>query len=71
MGSFFFDKYGDPNSPFARVNPHTALIVIEKLREGLKRPFKLMFNRPVTEKETVKLLETVSRDLRSLIADIS
>jgi len=26
----FLDKYGDPNSPFARVNPHTALIVIEK-----------------------------------------
>jgi hypothetical protein len=28
--STFFEKYGDPTSPFARVNPHTALIVIEK-----------------------------------------
>jgi hypothetical protein len=26
----FFEKYGDPESPFARVNPNTALIVIEK-----------------------------------------
>ena len=28
--SDFFSKYGNPESPFARVNPHTALIVVEK-----------------------------------------
>jgi len=26
----FFDHYGDPNSPYARVNPNTALVVVEK-----------------------------------------
>jgi hypothetical protein len=26
----FFEKHGDPNSPFARVNPHTALVLVEK-----------------------------------------
>jgi hypothetical protein len=31
----------------------------------------MKFNRPATEKENIKLLETVSRDLRSLINDIS
>jgi len=28
--SVFFEKHGDPDSPFARVNPHTALTVVEK-----------------------------------------
>ncbi|CAF1068476.1 unnamed protein product, partial [Rotaria sordida] len=69
--SVYFDQYGDPNSPFGRVNPHTALTVIEKLREGLKRPLLLKFNRPALEKENIKLLETVAKDLRSLINDIS
>jgi hypothetical protein len=26
----FIEHYGDPDSPFARVNPNTALIVVEK-----------------------------------------
>ncbi|CAF1135707.1 unnamed protein product [Rotaria sordida] len=69
--SVYFDQYGDPNSPFGRVNPHTALTVTEKLREGLKRPLLLKFNRPALEKENIKLLETVAKDLRSLINDIS
>ncbi|CAF2647248.1 unnamed protein product [Rotaria sp. Silwood2] len=69
--SLYFEQYGKPDSPFGRVNPHTALIVVEKLREGLKRPLLLKFNRPSLEKENIKLLETVSKDLRSLINDIS
>ncbi|CAF2440547.1 unnamed protein product [Rotaria sp. Silwood2] len=69
--SLYFEQYGKPDSPFGRVNPHTALIVVEKLREGLKRPLLLKFNRPALEKENIKLLETVSKDLRSLINDIS
>ncbi|CAF3446362.1 unnamed protein product [Rotaria sp. Silwood1] len=69
--SVYFEQYGNPNSPFGRVNPHTALTVIEKLREGLKRPLLLKFNRPALEKENIKLLETISKDLRSLINDIS
>jgi len=28
--SVFFAKHDDPDSPFARVNPHTALTVVEK-----------------------------------------
>jgi len=66
-GQFFFDQYGNPKSPFDRVNPHTALVVVEKLREGLKRPLLRNFNRPAMEKENIKILETVARDLRSLI----
>ncbi|CAF0914172.1 unnamed protein product [Adineta steineri] len=69
--SVFFDQYGDPNSPFARVHPHTALIVVEKLREGLKRPLLRKFNQPAMEKENIKLLETVARDLRGIIAESS
>ncbi|CAF2010976.1 unnamed protein product [Rotaria magnacalcarata] len=69
--SVYFEQYGDPDSPFGRVNPHTALTVVEKLREGLKRPLLLKFNRPALEKENIKLFETVSKDLRSLIIDTS
>lgn len=86
--STFFEKFGDPESPFARVNPHIALIVVEKwaeghfdvstaspsifrLREGLKRPLLKNFNRPVMEKENIRILETVAKDLRSLINETS
>ncbi|CAF3177319.1 unnamed protein product [Rotaria socialis] len=69
--SVYFERYGDPDSPFGRVNPHTVLTVVEKLREGLKRPLLLKFNRPALEKENIKLFETVSKDLRSLIIDTS
>ncbi|UJR27102.1 hypothetical protein I4U23_008402 [Adineta vaga] len=67
----FIDNYGNPESPYARVNPHTALTVVEKLREGLKRPLLLKFNRPAMEKENIKLLENVANRLRGLINGLS
>jgi len=47
------------------------IICFFRLREGLKRPLLRNFNRPVMERENIKLLETVSKDLRNLINDIS
>ncbi|CAF0753822.1 unnamed protein product [Adineta ricciae] len=69
--SVFFDNYGNPDSPFARVAPRTALIVVEKLRDGLKRPLLSKFNRPAMEKENIKMLETVANKLRPLMNDNS
>ena len=46
-------------------------LVLFRLREGLKRPLLLKFSRPIMEKEHIKLLEVVSKDLRSLINDVS
>lgn len=31
--SVYFDRYGNPESPFGRVNPHIALSVVEKYVE--------------------------------------
>lgn len=84
--SVFIEQYGKRESPFARVNPHIALAVVEKyvdelqsehslfpfrMREGLKRPLLRNFNRPTMERENVRLLETVARDLRGLIQETS
>lgn len=42
-----------------------------RLREGLKRPLLRNFNRSQMERDNVRILETVSRDLRALIQKIS
>lgn len=69
--STFFEYFNKDESPYGRVNPHHALIVVEKLREGLKRPLLMKFNRSAAEKENIKILETVSKDLRNLISETS
>ncbi|XP_047469838.1 exocyst complex component 6B-like isoform X2 [Penaeus chinensis] len=60
--STYFHDYGSENSKYLRVNPHNAIIIVEKLREGEKRGMFSILKRS----DKKKLLETVLKQLRQL-----
>ncbi|CAF0791891.1 unnamed protein product [Didymodactylos carnosus] len=67
----YLTDFGKEDAQFARVTPQAALIVVEKMREGLKRarPFFPFGSRQQSEKDDKKLLDQVAKDLRNLIND--
>ncbi|XP_055954045.1 exocyst complex component 6B-like isoform X2 [Argiope bruennichi] len=63
--SNYFREYGQENSKYLRVNPQTAIIILEKIREADKK--KNIFSAlKKNERDKKKLLETVLKQLRQL-----
>ncbi|XP_015911636.1 exocyst complex component 6B isoform X4 [Parasteatoda tepidariorum] len=63
--SNYFREYGQETSKYLRVNPHTAIILLEKVREADKK--KNIFSAlKKNERDKKKLLETVLKQLRQL-----
>ncbi|XP_076044364.1 exocyst complex component Sec15 [Oratosquilla oratoria] len=60
--STYFHDYGSESSKYLRVNPNTAIIIVEKLREGEKRGMFSILKRS----DKKKLLETVLKQLKQL-----
>ncbi|XP_063291193.1 exocyst complex component 6 isoform X2 [Pelobates fuscus] len=68
--STYLADYGQPSSKYLRVNPSTALILLEKMKEGNKRNnIFAQFRRNDRDKQ--KLLDTVVKQLRSLVIGMS
>ncbi|XP_022918201.1 exocyst complex component 6 [Onthophagus taurus] len=60
----YFHDHGQENSKYKLVNPETAIILLEKLREGDKKTMFTVLKK--SEREKKKLLETVLKQLRQL-----
>ncbi|XP_056156047.1 exocyst complex component 6B isoform X2 [Lampris incognitus] len=65
--STYLADYGRPTCKYLRVNPHTALALLEKMREtGRKNNMFAQFRK--TDRDRQKLLDAVLKQLRNLIA---
>ncbi|KAK7872474.1 hypothetical protein R5R35_014267 [Gryllus longicercus] len=60
----YFHDYGQENSKYQQVNPNTAIILLEKLREADKKTVFSVLKK--SERDKKKLLETVLKQLRQL-----
>ncbi|PNF21996.1 Exocyst complex component 6B [Cryptotermes secundus] len=60
----YFHDYGQENSKYQQVNPNTAIILLEKLREADKKNVFSVLKK--SERDKKKLLETVLKQLRQL-----
>ncbi|KAM8923749.1 exocyst complex component 6 isoform 2-T2 [Pelodytes ibericus] len=68
--STYLADYGQPTSKYLRVNPSTALILLEKMKESNKRNnIFAQFRRNDRDKQ--KLLDTVVKQLRGLVTGMS
>ncbi|KAJ7324136.1 hypothetical protein JRQ81_017156 [Phrynocephalus forsythii] len=72
--STYLADYGQPSSKYLRVSPSTALALLEKVHRGMKDVNKknnifLQFRKNDRDKQ--KLIETVVRQLRSLVSEMS
>ncbi|XP_068443869.1 exocyst complex component 6B [Clinocottus analis] len=65
--STYLADYGKPSCKYLRVNPHTALALLEKMREtGRKNVVFAQFRK--TDRDRQKLIDAVIKQLRGLIA---
>ncbi|XP_014255185.1 exocyst complex component 6B isoform X2 [Cimex lectularius] len=62
----YFHDYGQENSKYQQVNPNTAIILLEKMREADKKTVFSVLKK--SERDKKKLLETVLKQLRQLAA---
>ncbi|XP_071448504.1 exocyst complex component 6B isoform X1 [Hetaerina americana] len=62
--STYFHDYGQEGSKYGKVNPNTAIIVLEKLREADKKTVFSVLKK--SERDKKKLVETVLKQLRQL-----
>lgn len=60
----YFHDYGQENSKYQQVNPNTAIILLEKIREADKKTMFSVLKK--SERDKKKLLETVLKQLRQL-----
>uniref|UniRef100_A0A1B6C9M8 Exocyst complex component n=1 Tax=Clastoptera arizonana TaxID=38151 RepID=A0A1B6C9M8_9HEMI len=60
----YFHDYGQDNNKYNRVNPNTAIILLEKCREADKKTVFSVLKK--SERDKKKLLETVLKQLRQL-----
>ncbi|RZF44474.1 hypothetical protein LSTR_LSTR002247 [Laodelphax striatellus] len=60
----YFHDYGQENSKYQQVNPNTAIILLEKIREADKKTVFSVLKK--SERDKKKLLETVLKQLRQL-----
>ncbi|XP_072311772.1 exocyst complex component 6 isoform X6 [Eucyclogobius newberryi] len=68
--STYLADYGQPNSKYLRVNPVTALALLEKMKDtGKKNNIFSQFRKNDRDKQ--KLIETVVKQLRSLVNGMS
>ncbi|XP_026547356.1 exocyst complex component 6-like isoform X1 [Notechis scutatus] len=67
--STYLADYGQPGSKYLRVNPSTALALLEKVHRGMKDVNKknhLFAQFRKNDRDKQKLIETVVRQLRGL-----
>ncbi|KAM7366535.1 hypothetical protein PAMP_015969 [Pampus punctatissimus] len=65
--STYLADYGKPTCKYLRVNPHTALALLEKMREtSRKNNVFAQFRK--TDRDRQKLIDTIIKQLRNLIA---
>lgn len=63
--STYLADYGKPSCKYLRVNPHTALTLLEKMREtGKKNLVFAQFRK--TDRDRQKLIDTIIKQLRNL-----
>uniref|UniRef100_A0ABM5G1B3 Exocyst complex component n=1 Tax=Pogona vitticeps TaxID=103695 RepID=A0ABM5G1B3_9SAUR len=68
--STYLADYGQPSSKYLRVNPSTALALLEKMKDvNKKNNIFAQFRKNDRDKQ--KLIETVVRQLRSLVSEMS
>jgi hypothetical protein len=60
----YFHDYGQETSKYKQVKPDTAIVLLEKLREGDKKTMFTVLKK--SERDKKKLLETVLKQLRQL-----
>ncbi|TWW63584.1 Exocyst complex component 6B [Takifugu flavidus] len=65
--STYLADYGKPTCKYLRVNPHTALALLEKMRES-NRKNNMFAQFRKTDRDRQKLMDTVIKQLRNLIA---
>ena len=67
--STYFADFGKQDSKYLRVNPQTALVLFEKLREADKRKniFSSFSAFKKNERDKRKLIDTVAKNLRTLV----
>ncbi|XP_035392570.1 exocyst complex component 6B isoform X3 [Electrophorus electricus] len=69
--STYLADYGRPSCKYLRVNPHTALALLEKISRAMKdtsRKNSVFSQFRKNERDKQKLIDTVVRQLRNLIA---
>ncbi|KAM4525843.1 exocyst complex component 6 isoform X5 [Fundulus heteroclitus] len=72
--STYLADYGQPNSKYLRVNPATALALLEKVYRGMKDTNKknnIFSQFRKNDRDKQKLIETVVKQLRSLVNGMS
>ncbi|XP_020638562.3 exocyst complex component 6 isoform X2 [Pogona vitticeps] len=72
--STYLADYGQPSSKYLRVNPSTALALLEKVHRGMKDVNKknnIFAQFRKNDRDKQKLIETVVRQLRSLVSEMS
>ncbi|KAK7919507.1 hypothetical protein WMY93_010791 [Mugilogobius chulae] len=72
--STYLADYGQPNSKYLRVNPATALALLEKVHRGMKDTSKknnIFSQFRKNDRDKQKLIETVVKQLRSLVNGMS
>ncbi|XP_069756643.1 exocyst complex component 6-like isoform X5 [Narcine bancroftii] len=68
--STYLADYGQPTSKYLRVNPSTALILLEKMKDANKK--NIIFSQfRKNDRDKQKLIETVVKQLRSLVNGMS
>uniref|UniRef100_A0A674NIK4 Exocyst complex component n=1 Tax=Takifugu rubripes TaxID=31033 RepID=A0A674NIK4_TAKRU len=65
--STYLADYGKPTCKYLRVNPHTALALLEKMRES-NRKNNMFAQFRKTDRDRQKLMDTIIKQLRNLIA---
>ncbi|XP_046510501.1 exocyst complex component 6 isoform X1 [Equus quagga] len=72
--STYLADYGQPASKYLRVNPNTALTLLEKIHRGMKDTSKknnIFAQFRKNDRDKQKLIETVVKQLRSLVNGMS
>ncbi|XP_012515181.1 PREDICTED: exocyst complex component 6 isoform X3 [Propithecus coquereli] len=68
--STYLADYGQPASKYLRVNPNTALILLEKMKDTSKKN-NIFAQFRKNDRDKQKLIETVVKQLRSLVNGMS
>ncbi|XP_036034917.1 exocyst complex component 6 [Onychomys torridus] len=68
--STYLADYGQPASKYLRVNPHTALTLLEKMKDASKKN-NIFAQFRKGDRDRQKLIETVVRQLRGLVTGVS
>ncbi|XP_071792572.1 exocyst complex component 6B-like isoform X2 [Asterias amurensis] len=65
--STYLADYNQPTSKYSRVNPHTAITILEKMRDSEKKKSNLFANFKKTDRDRKKLMDLVLKQLRALV----